>query len=86
MEVNFSNLKELKQRITPAMNSKIKELRSNNYLITTTEDIWQYLKQKKWKNANNLTLYDIINDILNIDNEAIEKYSINRRETNDKIQ
>jgi len=86
MEVNFSNLKELKQRITPAINTKIKQLRSNNYLITSSEDIWQFLKEKKWSNANNLTLYDIINDILNLDDETIENYSINRRKTNDKIQ
>lgn len=84
MEVNFNNLKELKQRITPAINTKIKELRKNNYLITTHEDIWEYLKQKKWIKSTNLTLYDIINDILNLNNETIEEYAIKRSEKNGK--
>lgn len=84
MEISFNSLKELKQRITPAINTKIKELRNNNYLITTENDIWEYLKEEKWIKSNNLTLYDIINDILKLNNETIEEYSIKRRKNNDK--
>lgn len=84
MEISFNSLKELKQRITPAINTKIKELRNNNYLITTENDIWEYLKEEKWIKSNNLTLYDIINDILKLNNETIEEYSIKRSEKNDK--
>lgn len=74
----FSSLKELKQRITPVINTKVKELRSNHYLVTTNDDIWEFLKNK-WTKENNLTLYDITCDILNLDNETIEAYSIERR-------
>ena len=83
MNIEFNNLKELKDRITPALNTKLKELKKNNYNIATIEDIWNYLIEKKWKTAQNLTLYDIINDVLNIDNEDIEEYAI-RSEQNDK--
>ena len=83
MNIEFNNLKELKDRITPALNTKLKELKKNNYNISTIEDIWNYLIEKKWKTAQNLTLYDIINDVLNINNEDIEEYAI-RSEQNDK--
>ncbi len=77
MDIEFKNLLELKTRITPALKTKVKEL--NSYV--TEEDIWNYLKIK-WKESNNLTLYDIINDIINIKKEEIEEYV--RSELNDK--
>lgn len=78
MEVIFNNLEELRKRITPAINTKLKELKNNNYYITTEEDIWEYLKIK-WRESINLTLYDIINDIINLNNNSIEEYAIKRR-------
>ena len=77
MNIEFKNLLELKARITPALKTKVKEL--NSYV--TEEDIWNYQKTK-WKKSNNLTLYDIINDIIKIKKEEIEEYV--RSESNDK--
>lgn len=77
MDIEFKNLSELKTRITPALNTKVKEI--NSYV--TKEDIWEYLKIK-WKKSNNLTLYDIINDIIKLDKNTIEEYV--RSEANDK--
>lgn len=74
--IEFNNLQELKTRITPALNTKVKEI--NSYV--TEEDIWKYLKTK-WKTSTNLTLYDIINDIINLKKEVIEEYV--RSEKND---
>ncbi len=74
--IEFNNLQELKTRITPALNTKVKEI--NSYV--TEEDIWNYLKLK-WKKETNLTLYDIINDIINLKKEVIEEYV--RSEAND---
>ena len=70
--IEFNNLQELKTRITPALNTKVKEI--NSYV--TEEDIWKYLKTK-WKTSTNLTLYDIIN----LKKEVIEEYV--RSEKND---
>lgn len=83
MDIEFNSLKELKKRIEPVLNTKIKELK-NNYNIITKDDIWNYLKQTKWQNASNLTLYDIVNDIMNIDYKKIEQYAIKRSEKNDE--
>lgn len=84
MDIEFDNLEELKKRITPALKTKLKELKNNNYNLITIEDIWNYLIKYKWKTSKNLTLYDIINDILKINNDDIEEYAIKRRELNDK--
>jgi len=84
MDIEFDNLEELKKRITPALKTKLKELKNNNYNLITIEDIWNYLIKYKWKTSKNLTLYDIINDILKINNDDIEEYAIKRREQNDK--
>lgn len=83
MDIYFNNLQELKMRITPAIKSKIRELRSRQYLITEFDDIWEYLKTNKWLVSSNLTLYDIVNDILKLDNDTIEEYSIKRRNRNE---
>lgn len=83
MDIEFNSLEELKQRVTPALETKLKELKSKNYNYVTTEDIWQFLI-KNWKKGKDLTLYDIINDILNLSNEDIEEYAVKRSEQNDK--
>lgn len=84
MEVNFNNLKELKQRITPALNTKVKELKQSNILYVTNEDIWEYLKTNIWPNKTDLTLYDIVNDILKLQPDIIEEFITKRRKQNDK--
>lgn len=81
--MEFNSLKELYDRITPLLNSKVKELRSNHYLVTTSDDIWEFLKNK-WMNSSNLTLYDITCDVLNLDSELIESYSIERRKRDEQ--
>lgn len=83
MDIEFDNLEELKKRITPALKTKVKELKNKNYNLITTEDIWDYLIKYKWRTSKNLTLYDIINDILKIDENDIEEFAIKRREQND---
>ena len=84
MDIEFDNLEELKKRITPALKTKLKELKNKNYSLITIEDIWNYLIKYKWRTSKNLTLYDIINDILKIDENDIEEFAIKRREQDDK--
>lgn len=83
MDIEFNNLKELKKRIEPVLNTKLKEIKMSGYNIITKDDIWNYLKQNKWTKANNLTLYDIVNDIMNINDKEVEAYAIKRSEQND---
>ena len=85
MDIEFKNLSELRERVTPALNIKLKELKAKNYNYVTIDDIWDFLI-KNWKKSKNLTLYDIINDILNLNNEDIEEYAVKRSEQNDKSE
>ncbi len=74
MDIEFRDIKELYQRLTPALNTKVTELKRNDLDYIKVEDIWNYLKITKWKSANNLLLYQMVDDILNLDNDEIDEY------------
>ena len=65
--MEFSNTEELKQRVMPALKLKEEQFQKQNKNITT-EDIWFYLKVHKWTKSKNLTLNEIVNDILKLEN------------------
>ena len=74
MDIEFSNVKELYDRLKPALKTKVTELRRNDLDYIKQEDIWNYLKITKWSKANNLLLYQMVDDILNLDNSTIDEY------------
>lgn len=74
MDIEFSNIKELYDRLKPALKSKVEELKRNDLDYIKSEDIWNYLKITKWSKANNLLLYQMVDDILNLDNSEIDEY------------
>ena len=74
MDMDFSSLEELYNRLKPALRTKKRELKENGYGYLKIEDIWNYLKENKWKRSNNLSLNDMVSDILNADNEFIDDY------------
>ena len=74
MDIEFNNIKELYERLTPALNTKINELKKYDLDYIKAQDIWNYLKITKWESANNLLLYQMVDDILNLDNNEIDEY------------
>ena len=74
MDIEFNSLKELYDRLVPALNTKVIELIRNDLDYIKKEDIWNYLKETKWKDAKNLLLYEMVDDILNLDNQTIDDY------------
>ena len=68
--MNFNNLSELKDRVMPALSLKEDYFQKLGYNITS-DDIWNYLS-KKWKKTNNLSLNEIVNDILKININDVE--------------
>ena len=78
MDLEFSSLKELYNRIKPALETKANEMRRSGYAYIKDEDIWNYLKEIKWKKASDLSLHEMINDILNTDNVLIDSYVKNK--------
>lgn len=74
MDIEFSSVKELYDRLTPALKTKEQELKRNNINYIKKEDIWNYLKITKWKGAKNLLLHQMVDDILNVDYVLLKNY------------
>lgn len=74
MDIEFNSIKELYERLLPALNTKVTELKRNDIDYVKKEDIWNYLKDSKWSKANNLLLYQMVDDIINLDNYEIDEY------------
>ena len=74
MDIKFETLEELYKRIKPALITKKNEMHRDGYIYIKEEDIWNYLKEIIWKDAKDLSLYDMTSDILNTDNIIIDNY------------
>lgn len=74
MDLEFSSLKDLYLRISPALVAKKNELDRLGFSYISEKDIWDYLVESKWKVGKDLMLSDIVDDILNTDNNLIDKY------------
>lgn len=74
MDIEFNNIKELYDRVYPALRSKVRELEKNKITYIKEVDVWNCLTRLKWKSTKGLLLSDIVNDILNIENKIIEDY------------
>lgn len=64
--MEFESVSELKNRVMPALKMKEERLKHEGFDISS-EDIWFYLRQNKWIKSKNLTLNEIVNDILKFD-------------------
>jgi len=73
-KIEFKTVEELYKRVSPALYSKLKEIKRMGYTLVTEKDIWNYLVDNEWKNRTNLELYDLISDIMNADNYKINLY------------
>lgn len=78
MDIEFASVAELYERLKPALKSKALELARDGYGYLTTDDIWNYLKETKWKKSSNLALHEMVSDIFNCDNVLIDDYFKNK--------
>lgn len=74
MELEFSSLEELYVRIKPALRAKKSSMNRNGLDYIKEEDIWNYLKEIKWKKTKGLSLSEMVSDILNADDIVIDNY------------
>lgn len=74
MTEDFKTLEELYQRIRPALTTKKEEMKRNGYIYIKEEDIWNYLREVKWLNSKDLSLYQMTCDILNTNDLVIDEY------------
>lgn len=83
MTEEFKTEAELYDRVKPALITKKEEMNRVGYSYITEEDIWNYLKEKKWVKEKGLSLYQMVDDILNSDSMLIDDYlkiKLNSRE------
>ena len=87
MEMEFTSLEQLYKRLKPALVAKANEMRMQGYKYIKADDVWNYLKEVKWVRTKNLSLYEMVSDILNTDNYLIdnhlrEKLNLKKRRPN----
>lgn len=70
----YKSQRELYEGLIPAINVKLRMLKNSEYQYITKEDIWNFLKETKWKNSIDLTLGEMVNDIIHIENKDIDIY------------
>lgn len=73
-DIRFNSLEELYNRLIPAMETKVNELKHNGIRYINMDDVWNYLKKNKWNKSKNLSLSDCVDDILNTSDEEYKKY------------
>jgi len=70
-EEKYSSLEELYKRLLPALRTKKEEMLKEKLRGITVEDIWLYFCKNVWTHKNNLSLGEMVNDILNTDSMTI---------------
>lgn len=70
----FSSVEELYNRVKPALKSKLKDLTRIGINYVQEVDIFNYLKSSIWAKRRNLTLGEIVNDIMTVENSELESY------------
>ena len=73
-DIKFTSLQQLYDRLKPALSTRVSELKRLKIPYVKEEDIWNYLKTYKWNNSANLTLIDMVNDVLELDPYIIDEY------------
>lgn len=70
----FSSLEELYKRVNPALKCKVKDLKRIGINYVQEADVFNYLKNNVWCKKTNLTLGEIVNDIMTTSNIELEGY------------
>ena len=73
--MEYTSQIELYHSLLPVFNVKKRLLGITEYKNITNKDIWKYLAITKWKVSHNLTISDIVNDIIMLDAKDIIDYN-----------
>ncbi len=72
--LNINTLNDLYERLIPALNVKVNEIKRLGIKYIKKEDVWNYLFEKVWALKSNLTLSEMVDDIINVDTNCLDKY------------
>ena len=70
----YKSQKDLYLALIPAFNVKLRLLKKNKCDYIKNEDIWNYLKITKWQKSYGLTVADMVNDIVHVEEGEIVSY------------
>lgn len=85
-DIKFGSLQELFIRVKPALRSKVKELKSVGYKFISETDVFNYLKDNKWCKKSNLTLSELVDDILTTPNDEFLNNAADKILKNDSVK
>ncbi len=71
--MEYASLRDLYNKLIPVFNVKKRVIKHSKYPYITNEDIWKYLVEAKWKKAINLKISEMVNDIITVDLEKINR-------------
>lgn len=80
IDLGINNKIDLYKRLLPALKCKIRELEKFNIKNVRNEDIWNYLLKNKWGNVTGLSLSEMVDDILNLDNNGLREFLKSKQE------
>ncbi len=63
MDLEFKSIEELKNRVMPALRIRVRELKNEKYSVDE-DSLWEYFV-RIWQDKKNLTLADLVDDVLN---------------------
>ena len=74
---------DLYKRIRPAMYVKIKDIKRDYDIKISYEELFMYLEEDVWKSKSNLSLSEIVEDVLYVDVDNLFQH-IEKRRDNEK--
>ncbi len=77
-EMDYHTKEELYQKLKGAFKVKLRLMQENQNNIREI-DIWNYLKINKWSKDKNLTISEMVNDIINVDYTKVYQFVNNNR-------
>jgi len=57
-------LDEFRDQVRPAIVSKLEEFALLGYEEVSAEKLWEFLKNKKWKKTTELSVHEVVQDVL----------------------
>ena len=71
--MEYTSQKELYLALIPVFNVKKRLISITEYKVNNHQ-IWTYLIKSKWKKSINLSISEVVNDIINVDVEEINNF------------
>jgi len=81
----FESVNDLYKRVKPALKAKRSELISCKLEYIKEEDIFTFLSVNKWSKDKGLTISEVVDDILHIDNNLLDDY-VKQKWVNEEVE